>query len=1154
MGRLHNSSLLKALLLAGSAGFVVVASPAMAQDAEPETESESRDNAIIVTGSRIARPDFVASSPTVSVDSTFLQQSSTAAVEQQLNRLPQFVVSQSSTAKNNEGGLTPAGGDIQPNATNTPGAATVSLRGIGSNRTLVLIDGRRGTPGNATGSVDVSTIPTSALERVEVITGGASATYGADAVAGVTNFILKKNFQGIELDAQAGMSQYGDAFEYQISGIIGSDVADGRGNVSLAMSINTREDSRYADRPWYRDLWADPTTTSGQFFFVPRPGVTGLGLQANCAALPQGCVLSNMFPGANPAVPNNTNAVYFNQDGSIFTTGFNGRGGSSAWKPWESQDRGAIWKTTDVGTLSYINALTYLTVPMTRYNALARGNYEINDWIGVFGQAMFSQSETRTIQEPGPISGGWGVSMPWGTGRYAGNAATPSSVITVDGQQVTNPAFRALYGGLLACANGPNGCSNTEVFQAVVPQSLQTLLNARPNPNANYSITGFLPNPRETFSDVSTYSLIAGFEGSVPGTDWTWEAFVNHGVSSTYSLQAGMYSLERTRAVFTSPNMGQGFSLTGNSAFGGFGASSGACATGLNFFNGYEGISQDCREAIGANVVNRSQTRQTIAEFNIQGGLIDLPAGRLRYALGASYRENVYSLENDTLATAGRSFLDQVIGIYPSSNMLGQINAQEVYGELLIPVLSDLPLIKQFDLEVGGRISNYNTTGTSYTYKVLGDWQVSDWLRFRGGFNRAERAPNIAELLLTPQQAFRTDVIGDLCSTRHNNPASANAATNAGGAAGALDVQAVCMELMARDNDGVFLSPNAEFSYYNPVDIQTRQPTGGGTGFSYAIGNQVYRDTIDASTPALRPEVADTWTAGFVVQSPIRGGLLSRLNLTVDYFNISIKDPIGQVGAGALLQFCIDPQSNPLVTGAAAGGLGSAQSRTAAQAAIQAMACKNVARNPATDTGNYGQLNSAKMYGTYTNDGSIKLSGIDAQLSWAMDAGPGVLSLNLNGSYMIDFKVQEMDGGPIVDYVGTTGATVKGLNSGSSFEYRIFGTVGYRWGPANISLQWQHMPAAEDASEALFMNGLAAQGTDQNGLPAYNLFNLNASYELNDNVRLRFGVDNLFNKWPPRTNIDVNVDPSLGQLPGGGFNLLHDVQGRRFSMGATLKF
>src|SRR5690606_19860786 len=258
---------------------------------------------------------------------------------------------------------------------------------------------------------------------------------------------------------------------------------------------------------------------------------------------------------------------------------------------------------------------------------------------------------------------------------------------------------------------------------------------------------------------------------SIPGTDWTWEAFVNHGQSRTLSRQTGMYSLERLRAILTAPNFGENFSFRGN-AFGGgggisagFGASTGTCTTGLNFFGGYQGISQDCREAIAADVSNRNTTRQTIAEMNLQGGLFELPAGQLRFAVGASYRENRFEFINETLSTAGRSFLDQVVGIYPSTNMENDgIDAKEIYGELLVPVLRDIPFIQELNLEIGGRMSHYNTTGTSYTFKILGDWQVTDWLRFRGGFNRAERMPNIAELLLTPQQAFGAEAIGAVCS------------------------------------------------------------------------------------------------------------------------------------------------------------------------------------------------------------------------------------------------------------------------------------------------------------------------------------------------------------------------------------------------------
>src|SRR5687768_16390673 len=267
--------LYKALLLAGCAGTITLASPAMAQEQEEQSieepgdiladpEEEGADGpAIVVTGSRIARPDFNSNSPAISVDEALLENSSTAALESNLNRLPQFVPAQ-----------TPTGGfHIQPTATNTPGAATISLRGVGSNRNLVLVDGRRSTPSNASGVTDISTIPAAAIERVEIVSGGASATYGADAVAGVTNFILKKNFQGLELDGRVSITQEGDGFEYQFSGIMGADFDDGRGNVSLALSINDRGETFQGDRQWYQDLWNDPLATTGAQFFVSRPGV-----------------------------------------------------------------------------------------------------------------------------------------------------------------------------------------------------------------------------------------------------------------------------------------------------------------------------------------------------------------------------------------------------------------------------------------------------------------------------------------------------------------------------------------------------------------------------------------------------------------------------------------------------------------------------------------------------------------------------------------------------------------------------------------------------------------------------------------------------------------------------------------------------------------
>ena len=1050
-----NTGISKALLLAGCAGTIAISAPAVAQDA-----GEEEGSAIIVTGSRIQRADYNNNSPTVTVDESLLQQTSTAALETSLNKLPQFTPAQTPQA----------GADIQPTATNTPGAATISLRGIGANRNLVLLDGRRGTPGNASGVIDISTIPSAAIERVEIISGGASATYGADAVAGVTNFILKKNFQGLELDGQVGITEQGDGFEYQFSGIMGSDFDDGRGNVSIAMSMNSREASLRSDRKWYRDLYADTSTTGGSQFFINNPGILLDGSSGNYAA-----ALTTLFPdgrfspnvqgttvyldsNGNPFVNGSFFDIFYNEDeepygiyGAPFTRYVNYFGNTD---PID----GYNYKVTDAGTMVQNNTDLMLVLPLTRYNFLARGNYEINDWIGVFGQAMFSHVHTETRNEPGPISGGWGVNI-----------------------------------------------DPTNIRRDQLPTGLWTLLDSREDPDAPFGITAMMPEDRETFTDVLTYNVVAGLEGSVPGTDWTWDASVNHGASITTAKQTGIYSLSRLRAVIGAPNFGEGFSATGNAEFGGFGGSTATCTSGLNLFQPPAGgFSEDCLQAIRADLKNRTYTRQTIVEANAQGKLLDLPAGELRAALGASYRELDFEFTNDTLTTQGTSFQDQALGIYPSGDSEGFFDVKEIYGELLIPLLSDLPAIQQLNLEIGGRISDYSTTGTSYTYKVLGDWEVTDWLRFRGGYNRAERAPNIAELYLARQQTFGVNSVGDLCSLKNTMPYSANPDNPNGNA-----VYQTCLAMM----------PNQQASdaYYVGGPGQTDNAT---SGFAWpsAVGN-----------PNLTPEKADTWTAGMVLRSPFASPALSSLRLTVDYYNIAVRDAIGQQSVGIVLRSCFDPALNPLVT-------------SDPVAAAQTAACRAITRNAVN-----GNLDNVNL--TYVNNGRFRVQGIDAQLDWGADIGPGRLGLNIQGTYLLSFKAAELPVDPMVEYAGTQGPNSSGLN-GNNYRYRLFTNLSYSVGRATVGLQWQHLPSIEDATEAL-------RPTTTLGAPSYNIFHLNGTYSLTDDVNLRFGVDNLFNKAPPLVGTNpANTNPlGTGNLIGGNLGTgFYDDNGRRFYLGANVRF
>jgi outer membrane receptor protein involved in Fe transport len=1088
----------KAVLLAGGAGIMALAQPALAQEDEdtqnqtgdevdvgPVADSEPDQPGIVVTGSRIQRQDFEANSPFVTVDEALLENSSTAALETSLNKLPQFVPAQTPTM----------GGDIQPTATNTPGAATVSLRGIGSNRNLVLIDSRRATPSNASGVVDISTIPSAAIERVEVISGGASATYGADAVAGVTNFILKKNFQGLELDAQAGLTEAGDGFEYQVSGIMGADFDDGRGNVSIAMSTNKREASFQRDNEFYQDLWADTSTTSGAQFFIENPGINFGANPPSQAAIEQ------VLPGATPPVPGFFTTFYTNPDGSVFTNGFGARGGVPFFNT--PNDDNTIYKVTDAGTISQINTGFYQILPLTRYNMFARGNYEINDWIGVFGQGLYSHVETATRNEAGPIVGGWGVRI------------DPTAL---DRNQLPDELWTLLDSRTRAAGpSDPGFIAPTDANPRPVQPRISTA-------NAPFDFTTLMPDERQTFTDVDTYNLTAGLEGSIPGSDWTWEAFAQFGESTTYAKQTGIYSLERVRAVMGAPNFGRGFSRQGNAAFGGFGASSATCTSGLNFFNPPAGgFSEDCLEAIRADLKNRSKVQQNIWEANLQGGLLELPAGEIRAAIGASYRELDYEFDNDTLTTQGRSFNDQALGIYPSGNVDAGFDVKEAYAETLIPVLADT-FVDAFNLELGARLSDYSTTGTSFTYKILGDLEVTDWLRFRGGYNKAERAPNIGELFLAAQQTFGFNNVGDLCSKRNPAPFSANEDVNPNGA----QVEAVCRVLMDQSGD-----PTADDEFYeqqlvdtnNDGQLDTLQYVNGagstassGFAFPTTVGNE-----------NLRPETAKTWTAGVVLRSPFASPLLNRFRLSVDWFNIRVEDAIGVQSVGIAQRQCLQPEFNPLVL-------------TDPAAAANSTFCQNITRNQQAGT-------LGNVFVTYVNNARFEVEGIDFQLDWGMDVGPGSLSVNALVNWLRKFEVSELPTDPMVDYAGTFGTTIAGLNQGA-YDYRVLGTVNYSVGPARIGLQWQHLPSVEDSTEALFP-------TPTEGAPSYNIFHLNGGYALTENVNLRFGVENLFDKAPPYTGRNpANNQPAVnGQLPGGGYNAqFYDTVGRRFFVGANMKF
>ena len=1033
--------------LPSAVSFIVatgVPSPASAQQENIEE--------IVVTGSLITRRDFEANSPIVTVDEDLFDQSTTSAIETQLNRLPQFRPTLDNPTQ---------GGDIQPNARNTPGVATVALRGLGANRTLVLINGRRGTPSNASMVMDINTIPPAAIERVEAISGGASATYGADAVAGAVNFIMRDDFQGLELSMQAGSPEEGDNFEYQFSGVIGADVADGDGNVSLAFSTNKRNEAFQRDRDWYRDLWANPTI-GGTQFFPEFPGFfTGF------ANLPDPAVLNQQIDGATFTAPPANAVIYSDFAGNAFS-GFDVAGTPGASGAAGLVD-GEKYVQLANGQIGVNNTDNYLILPLTRHNLYAQGNIAISDTIGVFAEGYFSRTKTDTTQEPVPITGGWSVPI------------------------------------------------DPTINRDVLPAEFLAILDSRPDPTAPFDLRALLPFQRTSDTDVSTYSLVMGLEGELPVGDWTWEVFTSKGEAETTVLQKGFASLQRLRAVMQQPNFGQGFELKSNAGppdFG-FGGATGRCTTGLNPF-AWESVSQDCFDAVNANIATKQVMEQDVWQANFQGSLGNLPAGEARAAAGLNYRENEYTFQNDTLVTQGTSFLEQAAGLYPAGNSAGTIKVREAYVEFLIPVLADKRAVQQLELEIGSRYSDYNTTGGSSTYKILADWRVRDGLRIRGGFNRAERAPNVAELFLAAEQTFALAAGGDVCSINNALPWSANPLQNPDGWD---DVVRLCGALMeasgsATADEQYYGVPAETLASADPAAVAaglvttTPQPAGPAFLFPTTVGN-----------PNLDTEEADTWTIGAVIDLALGEGLFSDVRISVDYYDIEVSEAIGEQSPDIVMRQCTDPAFNPTFDPGAP-------------------LCQGFNRNA---TGTIGDIQR-----TFFNSGRFETSGIDLQLNWTFDAGPGRVDVTSLINVLLDMKSAELPTDPLTDFAGTFGPTQNGLN-GSAYDYQALSSFTYVLDRFDVSLRWQHLPSIDAEVSATNPN------TTITGASAYNLFDLLGRYQLGENLALRFGIENVFNEEPPITGRDPAAQPP--NLPEGTFNTNnYDINGRRFYVGATAAF
>ena len=980
---------------------------------------------VTVTGSRIVRRDLEASSPIVTVDAETFENSSTVSVESALNELPQFKPDRTQFVA----------GDVQANAFNTPGISSVNLRGLGANRNLVLLDGRRAQPANATLTVDVNSIPAAAISNVEIISGGASAVYGADAIAGVVNFKLKRDFQGLSVDVQSGITEEGDGAETRLSALIGGNLADGRGNVMVGLEIARRSAVLQRDRDFYVEGWDDPLTTGG--------GLTTLASWNPAGGLPSQTAVDLVFGTTGGAAARTTN-FYVNTDGSLFK--------QNPARRYNSNVPGIKTVQTTVGgaarnVLAEPERNGQISSPLDRYSLFARGSFDITDNISAFIQGNMSSFEVNQILTYAPATSFWAANVP---------------------RDATHP----------------------------VPTELAALLDSRATPGATWSFERILDymGPRRSSNDSSVYQVLAGLEGKLGLGDWTWEAYASHGETRTTNyLNGGFVSVERYRTLITAPNYGRNFSRTDPS--GGILGYQMKCTSGLPVFTSFT-PSQDCIDAIETRMKNITEFSQSIVEANLQGGVMELPAGEVRAAAGATYRKNQVMFDPDVFNDR-ENILDRPVGLFAANEAEGATNVKEIYAEFLVPVLKDLPLMKELSLELGGRYSDYNIEGGLTTYKALLNWKFNDFVSLRGGYQRANRAPNTAELF-TGQTTFVAGFpLSDPCAVTTRAPWG-NLPTNPNRA----QVQALCSAIIG-SGTSVF-------------DLDRNNYIGGNGGF-FPLELELRRGNAD-----LESEAAKTLTVGLVLRSPFESGALSRFTASFDWYSITVNDAISPLPSTTVYENCfnVNGTSNPTYSLNDPGGY-----------------CRLIFRDPVTG-------GRATVDAPYSNLGTIETSGIDASFNWradladlGMESLPGALSAGLAMNYLLEYKNQSIPGAAFTENKNT-------LAAGGQFRYTTNLNLGYTVGKWGANLNWRHLPSIKNASFA------TTPTTTLQGAGAYDMVDLSARWEVNEKVSLRAGIDNLFGTDPEI----IGRDPGVNAASGTTLPNYYDVLGRRFYAGVKLNF
>jgi len=786
-------------------GIVFAASPAFAQAAPAADAAAADDSAvIIVTGSRLPQANLSSSAPVTTVTSADLKLQGTTRVEDMLNSLPQVFAGQASSLSNGATGI-----------------ATVDLRNLGPSRTLVLVNGRRMMPGDPTDSAaDLNAIPSSLVKRVEVLTGGASSTYGADAVAGVVNFIMDTDFTGIQLDGQYSLYQHDNR----------SSILRGPNNLATAQG---RPGFGFPSGNAVDGGTIDTTLTMGGGFDDDKGHIVGyFGYRKVRPVLQGNRDYSSCTPQANAAGTLTCGGSAISGAGNVFDSTTSS---SSSYHVGPG-------RTFPAGLTRYNFApLNYFQRPDERYSGGFFAHYDINDAIKPYMEFMFM--DDRTVAQIAP-SGDFGNTLQ----------------INCD-----NPLLGAQQLGVLCQINNQvNG------YLGNFPLTGNT--NPGPAPIAFTDPTTGLPynkgfaqilrrniegGPRIADLQHTEYRGVIGSKGDL-GKGWSYDAYYQYGrtvYAQTYSNEFSTARLNKALDAVRDPATGN---IVCRSALD---KSDSACVPYDVFGNNITQAALNYVQGVG---FQRGTISEQVANASVTGLLgeygMKTPWANdgVSVNFGAEYRKESLNLVTDQEFSTG----DLTGQGGPTLPISGNIKVVDFFGEARLPIVQD-GFIKNLSLEGGYRHSKYYlSTGGGFstnTYKVAVEFAPIPDIAFRGGYNRAVRAPNVQELFSV--QHVQLDGVTDPCAGRVSAAGTVNGLTAA---------QCAFTGITAAQFGNVVANPAAQ---YNGL-------VGGNAN--------------------LKPEKATTKTLGVVLQP----SFLRRFSMSVDYFDIKVKSSIQGFGADTILATC----------------------------------------------------------------------------------------------------------------------------------------------------------------------------------------------------------------------------------------------------------